>query len=73
MNNDLEERVFQFKALSLPGQPQCCHMGTSRLIGDLWREIERLRTAKADNSKVLIPRELTAENGAEREKKTNDN
>ena len=64
MKNDLEKRVGQFKTLSLPDQPLCGHRGTSYLIHDLWREIERLRTAKTDNDKVLMPRELTAENGA---------
>ena len=64
MRNNLKERIDQYKTLSLPGQPQCCHMGTNYLINDLWREILRLRTAMSDKDKVLMPRELTAENGA---------
>lgn len=39
----LVERVRQFERLELPGQPVMMHMGTSYLITDLWREIERLR------------------------------
>lgn len=41
--DDLENRVRQFISLSLPGQPMSMHMGTSRLVNDLWREVQRLR------------------------------
>ena len=41
--NDLFERVLQFKLLELPGQPQSMHMGTSYLVDDLEKEIKRLR------------------------------
>ena len=40
---DLEERVHKFKTLSLPGQPMSMHLGTSYLVSDLWREVQRLR------------------------------
>ena len=40
---DLQERVNQFNMLQLPGQPQGMHMGTSYLIGDLWRELQALQ------------------------------
>jgi hypothetical protein len=40
--NDLEERVKQFEILSLPGQPKMMHMGTSYLVGDLWRMVKEL-------------------------------
>ena len=43
--DDLEKRVNQYNTLSLPGQPMGCHMGTSYLINDLWREVKRLRAA----------------------------
>jgi len=42
----LKERVDSFRMMELPGQPQMMHMGTSYLVGDLWREICRL-TAQA--------------------------
>lgn len=32
----LRERVRQFNALELPGQPMATHMGTSYLVNDLW-------------------------------------
>ena len=41
--DDLEQRVQQFNGLSLPGQPFVMHMGTSYLVNDLWREVQRLR------------------------------
>jgi len=44
--DDLEKRVQQFNTLSLPGQMRVMHMGTSYLVHDLWREVQRLRAAK---------------------------
>ena len=41
--SDLEERVSQFNSLTLPGQPMAMHMGTSYLVNDLWKEVQRLR------------------------------
>ncbi len=52
---DLAERVKQFNTLQLPGQPMGMHTGTSNLVNDLWREIERLAAA------VLMEREACAE------------
>ena len=49
---DLKERVLQFKALRLPGQPISVHMGTSYLVNDLWNEIQRLRKALADENEA---------------------
>lgn len=43
MSNDLEQRVQQYRTFELPGQPMATHMGTSYLINDLWKEVERLR------------------------------
>lgn len=43
----LEERVRMFHALELPGQPQGMHMGTSYLVNDLWREVQRLQALVA--------------------------
>ena len=43
MNDNLEERVQQFRRLELPGQPMMMHMGTSYLVEDLWAEVKRLR------------------------------
>jgi len=41
---DLETRVNQFICMELPGQPRAMHMGTSYLVNDMWKEIQRLRT-----------------------------
>lgn len=39
---DLNDRVTKFHLLQLPGQIKgLMHMGTSHLINDLWRELER--------------------------------
>ena len=52
MSDDLEKRVEQFALLVLPGQPRMMHMGTSYLVNDLWREVQRLReSAKIDSAK----------------------
>ena len=40
--DDLKERVEQFRALELPGQPRCMHMGTSYLVQDLVKRIAKL-------------------------------
>jgi hypothetical protein len=39
--NDLRDRVEKFSLLQLPGQPMGMHMGTSYLVNDLWRELQR--------------------------------
>jgi len=39
--DDLRDRVEKFNMLQLPGQPQGMHMGTSYLIGDLWRMLQK--------------------------------
>lgn len=39
----LKERVDAFALMELPGQPRMMHMGTSYLVNDLWREIDRLQ------------------------------
>lgn len=33
----LSDRVAAFDMMSLPGQPRIMHVGTSRLIHDLWK------------------------------------
>lgn len=43
MNDDLEQRIEQYQCFELPGQPMTAHMGTSYLINDLWKEVNRLR------------------------------
>lgn len=45
--DDLKDRVAKFNLLQLPGQPMGMHMGTSYLVNDLWREIDRLRAENA--------------------------
>jgi hypothetical protein len=47
MSDNLSERVEQFRCLELPGQPMSMHMGTSYLISDLWKEVERLTSEVA--------------------------
>lgn len=46
---DLKLRVQQFQLLDLPGQPQGMHMGTSYLVRDLWRELQRVASEKYTN------------------------
>lgn len=41
--DDIEERIMQFRTLTLPGQPQAMHVGTLTLVADLWREVQELR------------------------------
>ena len=55
--DELEERVYKFNSLSLPGQPMGMHMGTSYLVNDLWREVKRLRglTQRALDETTLCP------------------
>lgn len=50
MSDDLKERVEKFNRLELPGQMPMMHMGTSYLVNDLWREVQRLRDALAAKS-----------------------
>ena len=42
---ELRERVMQFRAMRLPGEPMGVHMGTSYLVGDL----DRMAAAIARN------------------------
>lgn len=60
MSNDLEQRVQQYRTFELPGQPMATHMGTSYLINDLWKEVERLR-AELDALKSQPPAILPEE------------
>lgn len=39
---DLEARVRSFQVLELPGQLPAMHVGTHRLVDDLWRMVEKL-------------------------------
>ena len=39
---ELKEKVSAFQMLTLPGQPQTMHMGTSYLMHDLLIEVMRL-------------------------------
>lgn len=48
---DLRNRVEQFQMLQLPGQPMGMHMGTSYLVDDLWRELEKLYKEKEKETK----------------------
>ena len=41
----LAERVQKFQCMELPGQPMMMHMGTSYLVGDLWRSHQELLSA----------------------------
>ena len=50
--DELEKRVQQFNSLSLPGQGVSMHMGTSYLVNDLWREVQRLRKVIAAQQKT---------------------
>lgn len=46
--DQLKDRVDQFNTMKLPGQPMGVHMGTSYLVNDLWREVQKLRKELAD-------------------------
>ncbi len=39
---ELEQKVYRFNSLQLPGQPMATHMGTYRLVNELWRELQKL-------------------------------
>uniref|UniRef100_A0A6H1ZAM0 RanBP2-type domain-containing protein n=1 Tax=viral metagenome TaxID=1070528 RepID=A0A6H1ZAM0_9ZZZZ len=52
--DELEKRVRQFNSLSLPGQPMGMHIGTSYLVNDLWREVQRLRALKSYPTKDAL-------------------
>lgn len=53
IKDDLKERVDKFNILQLPGQPMSMHMGTSYLVNDLWREVQRLRKEISDHRCTL--------------------
>ena len=42
IKEELKKRVDQFNMLELPGQPMMMHMGTSYLMNDLWRDLNRI-------------------------------
>ncbi|MEW8120045.1 MAG: hypothetical protein AB2792_23030 [Candidatus Thiodiazotropha sp.] len=42
-DDNLETRVRKFNCMELPGQPLGMHMGTSYLVNDLWREVQKLK------------------------------
>jgi len=44
----LKDRVTQFRAMKLPGQPMAMHMGTAYLVGDLDEAIRALRARLAE-------------------------
>ena len=46
--SDLDERVFAFVMMRLPGQPQSMHMGTKRLVMDLNDRVNELEKALFD-------------------------
>jgi len=45
--DDLHDRVNKFNMLQLPGQPMGMHMGTSYLVDDLWRELQRAKKGES--------------------------
>lgn len=57
MKDELKERVHKFNSMSLPGQPMSMHMGTSYLVNDLWREVQRLRDYYKASQELLAIRE----------------
>jgi hypothetical protein len=64
-NHDLDERVFQFRLMELPGQPMMMHMGTSRLVNDLHAELKRVRARVAElEAKEDLMCDLHYANGA---------
>lgn len=53
----LQQRKEAFDLMQLPGQPMMMHMGTSYLVGDLWREIQRLNAALSMTREGVEPDE----------------
>jgi len=49
---ELEVRVNKFNCMQLPGQPMACHMGTHKLVNDLWRLIKEEKDREDANEKV---------------------
>jgi hypothetical protein len=58
---ELRERVDQFRALQLPGQPMMMHMGTKYLVNDLMTALEEASALRAQEGMVMVPREPTEE------------
>lgn len=61
----LEERVHAFMLLDLPGQPRMMHMGTSYLVNDLWREVQRLNAALSMTREGVDADEAKRQQGCE--------
>lgn len=49
---ELQDRVWKFMSLELPGQPQMMHMGTSYLVQDLMAKVKEL-AEKLHNQETL--------------------
>lgn len=52
--SDLQSRVELFNTLQLPGQGMSMHMGTSYLVNDLWRTVERLEKERFKYETALM-------------------
>ena len=59
---DLATRFQQFVRMELPGQPRVMHIGTSYLVNDLWREVQRLRVGLEDAVNTLEAMDLHVDN-----------
>lgn len=64
---DIKTRVEQFNRLELPGQPRMMHMGTSYLVNDMWKELERLRKAISDAYPTIAGRVIQLQQAGESE------
>lgn len=51
--DEIRERVIQFKTMKLPGQPQVIHIGTLELIADMQTELARM------NLELALEKEVT--------------
>lgn len=57
----LRQRVSDFNALRLPGQPQAAHMGTVYLVNDLWNKIQELQAKLSAQQAVAADRATSDE------------
>ena len=66
MNDDFDQRVLQFYLMELPEQPQMMHMGTSYLIGDLYKAVKRLQARnEAAALNRPLPTHITRKDGGD--------
>ena len=71
-DEDLKERVDQFRTMSLPGQSMGMHMGTAYLVADLWTTIESKNAMLEAKEKTIAGMEEDIEEMDQRIKELED-